>query len=232
MCNKTTFKFIEPPLFLFLLFFSFLAVSSDLELVPRQYIELKDDKKKEQLNTQNIIQEEQKNHNLQKNITETKPIKNSKEENINEVVFNIDNQDMVITADEQVANIKDGIVVFKGNVVLSHSRLKIKADKIEVKRIKESGQEMLTSFGDPVYLYHLLENNERLEANAKEISYQRAMQKLVLKGNAKLLQDGSTVEGDLINYDIDLEQLTAKSSQENQRVTTVIQPNQFKNLEK
>ncbi|MDW2458863.1 LptA/OstA family protein, partial [Vibrio sp. 1249-1] len=51
---------------------------------------------------------------------------------------------------------------------------------------------------------------------------------LPMKGQAQLAQDGNTIKGSSIRYQIGQQKLVADSSK-NERVTTILQPNQIEN---
>lgn len=130
---------------------------------------------------------------------------------------------IAINADNTEASIRDNIAVYVNNVEVTQGSLLIKADKLEINASAGKGNEVFIFTGRPATYSQLLEGDRPVTAQANEIRYDLASRTLTLTADAELTQSGSLVRGDVIRYNIELQQLTAGSEQ-NRRVTTIFTP--------
>lgn len=134
-------------------------------------------------------------------------------------------QQIQIQADNNVTSIKDNISTYLNNVEIRQGSLLIKADKLEANASAGKGSEVFIASGNPAsYSQVLKEGDNPVTASATEIRYDLASRTLTLSGNAKLVQSGSMVQGAVIRYNLEKQELSAESGDENSRVTTIFTP--------
>lgn len=130
---------------------------------------------------------------------------------------------IAINADNSLASIRDNIAIYQDNVEVKQGSLLIKADKLEINASAGKGNEVFIFTGSPVTYSQVLEGEVPVTAQAREIRYDLASRTLTLTTDAELTQSGSLVRGDIIRYNLELQQLTAGGEQ-NRRVTTIFTP--------
>lgn len=124
---------------------------------------------------------------------------------------------------------KSNKVTFEGDVKLKQGSININADKIIVTRNANSGEiEAIQGFGKPALFSQLTDDGKTLSGQAFELNYQLSTDKLIMTKEAQLSQDGNLIRGSKITYQISSQKLVADSD-ENERVSTVLQPAQVNN---
>ncbi len=139
-------------------------------------------------------------------------------------------QEVKISAASQYADIKNNQVIFKGPVEVTQGSIKIKADELRAFSKENDGGKILVAVGNPATYSQIMEDGRPASASAKEINYELSTRTLTLKGNATLEQEGSQVTGNLIRYNIEQQQLIAESK-EGDRVITIIQPENYQEIQ-
>ncbi|AXY00219.1 lipopolysaccharide transport periplasmic protein LptA [Vibrio alfacsensis] len=138
-------------------------------------------------------------------------------------------QPVYINSDTQQVDMKSNQVVFEGDVSLKQGSINIDADRIIVTRDpKTESIKQIQAFGKPATFSQLMDDGKTLNGQAKELDYRIATDELTMKGQAQLAQDGNTIRGSSIRYQIGKQKLVADSSK-TERVTTILQPNQIEN---
>lgn len=132
-------------------------------------------------------------------------------------------QQIFIRAENNLTSIKDNISTYINNVEVHQGSLLIKADRLEANASAGKGKEVFIATGNPATYSQLLEGNLPVTAKALEIRYDLASRILTLTGNAELTQSGSLVQGAIIRYDIEKQELSAESGEQN-RVITIFTP--------
>jgi len=134
-------------------------------------------------------------------------------------------QQIAISADDQVADIKNKVSTFIGNVVVTQGTLKITADKMQADASQGKGKEVFIAIGKPAVYTQMLDDGKQITAQANEIRYTLETRNLSLSGNAQLAQSDSLVKGEMINYDLETQTLIASADkQQKSRVTTIFTP--------
>ncbi|MEE4146411.1 MAG: lipopolysaccharide transport periplasmic protein LptA [Halieaceae bacterium] len=135
-------------------------------------------------------------------------------------------QPIHITADTAIRDEKQGFTVYSGNVHMIQGSLDIVADKLTIYHEREQADKIVAE-GKPAKMQQKPAVDEPLvKARAEIIEYYKIEDKVHLKINAYITQDGSSVTGDSIDYFI-TEQLVKADSQEapdGKRVQVVIEP--------
>ncbi|HHF3076323.1 TPA: lipopolysaccharide transport periplasmic protein LptA [Vibrio diabolicus] len=138
-------------------------------------------------------------------------------------------QPVYINSDTQQVDMKSNQVIFKGDVSLKQGSINIDADRIVVTRDpKTEAIKQIQAFGKPAKFSQLMDDGKTLSGQAVELDYRISTDELTMKGQAQLAQDNNTIKGSSIRYQIGKQKLVADSSKE-ERVTTILQPNQIEN---
>ncbi len=136
-------------------------------------------------------------------------------------------QPVYINSDTQQVDMKSNQVIFNGDVSLKQGSINIDADKIVVTRDQKTETiNKIQAFGKPAKFSQLMDDGKTISAQANELDYNISTDELTMKGKAQLAQEGNTIKGSTIRYQIGQQKLVADSSK-NERVTTILQPNQL-----
>ena len=129
-------------------------------------------------------------------------------------------QPIRITADQALRDEKQGITQYTGNVQMDQGSLHIEADKITIYHVNEEADKIVAE-GQPAHMQQRPEPDKGLmHARANTIEYYKAEDRVHLRDNAQVEQDGSTVTGDTIDYFI-TEQLVRADSNEEETTSRV-----------
>ncbi len=122
----------------------------------------------------------------------------------------------------------DGInkkATYRGNVQISQGSLLVKAEELQVDASQGEGKEIFIAIGSPAEYSQQQEDGSIVTAKANKIMYMRDSRSLSLEGDAQIEQNASSVKGDSIKFNMELEQIIAQgSNQQNGRVITIFQP--------
>ncbi|WP_189415699.1 lipopolysaccharide transport periplasmic protein LptA [Cellvibrio zantedeschiae] len=130
------------------------------------------------------------------------------------------NQSLRISADKQEIDLKQGVVIYSGDVKLIQGTLEITAQKIHVRKDKDQEEESFTAEGSPAHYQQQPEAGKPIiHAEAGTIHYNVKTEQLVLDKNVSIEQNGSVTKAGHVDYDIKSQ--TAKFSGTG-RVETVI----------
>jgi lipopolysaccharide export system protein LptA len=112
------------------------------------------------------------------------------------------NQPISIIADTAIKDDKLGLTIYEGNVSITQGSLNILADKVTI-FIQEQQVTKMVAIGTPASFKQKPNLGEKdVIAKADTIDYFIIDKKITLTENASLDQDGSTLTGKVINYDI------------------------------
>lgn len=130
------------------------------------------------------------------------------------------NQSLRISADKQEVDLKQGVVIYSGDVKLVQGTLEITADRIHVRKDKNQTEESFIAEGNPAHYQQQPEVGKPvIHAEAGTIHYNVKTEQLTLDKNVSIEQNGSVTRAGHVDYDIKSQ--TAKFSG-NGRVETVI----------
>ncbi|WP_260679371.1 lipopolysaccharide transport periplasmic protein LptA [Thalassomonas sp. M1454] len=130
-------------------------------------------------------------------------------------------QEIKIVAKKQSSDLKNKVASYLEDVKITQGSLSIEADLVQVANEPGSERKFYLAKGKPAKFSQLLEDGQKIELQANEISYSPSSNTIIIKGNASISQEGSMVTGDIITYNITTEQLTAESTGS---VTTILKP--------
>ncbi len=144
-------------------------------------------------------------------------------------------QPIYIESDEAKGDKGKGITVYKGNVVINQGSMKILADKVTIFNQEKKISRIIAKGQKDQAQYQKQPNTERdlVVAKADTIEYLVGKETLHLLDNAYLLQDGATMKGHRIDYDVRSSMVTAtgqgdKSNRKpNSRIQVVIPATQL-----
>ena len=122
-------------------------------------------------------------------------------------------QPIRITADQALRDEKQGFTEYTGNVRMDQGSMHIEADKITIYHVNEDADKIVAE-GSPAHMQQRPEIDKGLmHARANIIEYYKAEDRVHLRDNAQVEQDGSTVAGDTIDYFITEQLVKADSNQ-------------------
>ena len=138
-------------------------------------------------------------------------------------------QPINITTDQALRDEKTGRTVYQGNVELIQGTIKITADRITRYRDNTEADRIVAE-GSPARMQQQPEPDSPLmHAHGDIIEYFRSEERVQLRENAQVEQDGSIVRGDKIDYFItqQLIKAAADESTPDSRVNVTIPPHKL-----
>lgn len=141
-------------------------------------------------------------------------------------------QPIYVDADRAEIDKKTGITIYRGNVVINQGSMRILAEKVTIyNEAKKVSRIVATGKGEQAQ-YQQKPNAEKdlVIAKADTIEYLVGNETLHLMDNAFLLQDGATMKGYRIDYDVRASMATASGQgpdTENTRIQVVIPAKQL-----
>lgn len=135
-------------------------------------------------------------------------------------------QPVTVDSISQQAELNDNKVTFLEDVIITQGSIIIHADKVIVLRHAKGNDEMIAT-GNPATFYQVLDNGKPVNAEAKELRYQLKDRLVTLTGKAELRQEDNKVNGDVIRYDIQKQQMMAQSTGKGSRVKTIFLPQEL-----
>lgn len=142
------------------------------------------------------------------------------------------NEPIRIAADEALRDEKQGFTVYRGNVTMQQGTLRIDAARVTVFH-QDKEADHIRAEGQPAHLQEQPQADKGvMHARAEVIEYFKAEERVLLKRNASVEQEGSRVTGDSIEYFIGEQLLRADSAgSSNGRVEVVIPASALPNNE-
>jgi lipopolysaccharide export system protein LptA len=133
-------------------------------------------------------------------------------------------QPIRIVADEALRDERTGLTVYRGNVQMDQGTIRIEAEQVTIYRIDSEGDKIVAE-GSPAHMQQQPDlDSAPMHAWGGIIEYYRTEDRIQLRDDAVLEQDGSKVRGDRIDYYIEAQQVkaTADESDSTRRVEVVI----------
>lgn len=143
-------------------------------------------------------------------------------------------QEMIILSDSAELDRKAGIVIYKGNVVLTQGTLKIESDQLMIIRNGDVLEQAVAEGRPARYQQQINAEQGLTHAQGNRIDYFAVRKEVQITGNGHMQQEGNEFSGEKITYDIANEKVLAKATQTHrgadaeppQRIKVVIQPEQ------
>lgn len=126
-----------------------------------------------------------------------------------------------IGADRYDTDLKTGLTVFEGNVVLTQGTLELKADRAEITQKEQRIARALIS-GSPATLKQMLDDGP-IDARATQIEYQLDSGQVVLTGAVEIRSPRGTLSGERVEYDLKTGRIQG-SSTPGERVRLRVEP--------
>ena len=135
------------------------------------------------------------------------------------------NQPIKITADTATRDERAGETRYAGNVILTQGSMEIHASDLTIMHTAEQA-DLIVATGNPATMVQQPEvSKSPINAEAMRIEYRRELDKVTLKDNARIEQDGAIVAGAVIHYLVSEQRVQASGDQEDgggQRVEVII----------
>jgi len=131
---------------------------------------------------------------------------------------------ITVESDRAQLNEKTGITDYQGSVIIKQGTMLIEADQVTIHSTDGKANKIIC-LGKPAH-YQQQPNLEDglVNAHANTIEYYLDTEVIILIKNASLEQQGSTLKGDRINYDIKAELVEARGSDNNQQRVHMVIP--------
>lgn len=135
-------------------------------------------------------------------------------------------QDLSIQADSAELDDQNGTTTYAGDVIVEQGSMKIRADKVIIYGRNDSYSRVVAT-GSPARLSQIpKQGQEPVTAQANRLEYQITDETLYLIEDAAFRQEGTSLSGNRIEYDVKKSVVKAggKSSDSDRRVKMVIPP--------
>ncbi|MBT8766237.1 lipopolysaccharide transport periplasmic protein LptA [Pseudomonas boanensis] len=140
-------------------------------------------------------------------------------------------QPIRVQADSAELDDKQGVAVYRGDVIITQGTLKITGDTVTITQDSNGDIQVFTSVGKPAYYEQKpAVDKEIVKAYGMTIQYFASNERIVLIDQAKVIQEGNTFEGEKIVYDTQRQIVNAgratgtNVSTPRPRIDMVIQP--------
>lgn len=111
-------------------------------------------------------------------------------------------QPIRIQADSAELDDKQGVAVYRGDVIITQGTLKITGDTVTITQTASGDIDVFTSVGNLAYYEQKpAADKEIVKAYGRTIQYFSSNERIVLIDQAKVIQEGNTFEGEKIVYD-------------------------------
>jgi lipopolysaccharide export system protein LptA len=141
------------------------------------------------------------------------------------------NQPIRVQADTAELDDRQGVAVYRGDVVITQGSMKITGDTVTITQSASGDVDVFTSIGKPAYYEQKPSADKQVvKAYGLTIQYFASNERIVLIDQAKVVQEGNTFEGEKIVYDTQRQIVNAGRATDTNvttprpRVDMVIQP--------
>ncbi|AVO52297.1 lipopolysaccharide transport periplasmic protein LptA [Ectopseudomonas mendocina] len=111
-------------------------------------------------------------------------------------------QPIRIQADSAELDDKQGVAVYRGDVIITQGTLKITGDTVTITQTNSGDIDVFTSVGNLAYYEQKpAVDKDIVKAYGRTIQYFASNERIVLIDQAKVIQEGNTFEGEKIVYD-------------------------------
>jgi lipopolysaccharide export system protein LptA len=132
-------------------------------------------------------------------------------------------QPILIQANAAEMNQRSDEIVYSGEVRVEQGTLRVNADRITVEYVDQKVVRIIAQGAPARYRQAIEDPQGEVEAEAATIIYRTREEQLELTGDASLEQQGNTINGDTIRYDMVAGRVEAVSGAGNS-VRMVLQP--------
>ena len=140
-------------------------------------------------------------------------------------------RDQPIEVEADTLEIRDdeNISIYSGNVSLVQGSMQLRSDKMVIHFNDVNEIQLMEMTGKPATFRQLDQDNKEILGQADRLDYHEPKSLLVFSGNARLDNNGNTIEGSSIQINTETDRIDAKSEKADERVRVVIQPKSKKN---
>jgi lipopolysaccharide export system protein LptA len=111
-------------------------------------------------------------------------------------------QPIRIQADSAELDDKQGVAVYRGDVIITQGTMKVTGDTVTITQNAQGDIEVFTSIGKPAYYEQLPSADKQIvKAYGQTIQYFMTNERVILIDQAKVIQEGNTFKGEKIVYD-------------------------------
>ncbi|OZB22801.1 MAG: lipopolysaccharide transport periplasmic protein LptA [Pseudomonas sp. 34-62-33] len=133
-------------------------------------------------------------------------------------------QPIRIQADSAELDDRQGVAVYRGDVIITQGTLKITGDTVTITQTASGDIDVFTAVGNLAYYEQKpAVDKDIVKAYGKTIQYFASNERIVLIDQAKVIQEGNTFEGEKIVYDT-RRQIVNAGRAPRPRIDMVIQP--------
>lgn len=137
-------------------------------------------------------------------------------------------QDLLLESQTLEYNEPTGTITYSGDVLMQQGSMKIAAERVVIHGNAEHATKVVAT-GKPAHFQQTPKPGDQpVQARANELEYMVSTKSLLLKGDAALNQDGTSLSGNRIEYDVQRSVVKASSLQDSgnsrQRVKMIIPP--------
>ncbi len=112
---------------------------------------------------------------------------------------------------------------YSGQVELIHGDMKLTADTLTA-QTKNKRLDTLDAHGSPANISSISDDGQSMQGEASHIQYNARSRMIILQGNARLIQNGNTIESERIEYNLAKGILKAGGSMPGSRVEVILLP--------
>ncbi|MDQ2694111.1 MAG: lipopolysaccharide transport periplasmic protein LptA [Pseudomonadota bacterium] len=135
------------------------------------------------------------------------------------------NKPIELVADSARWDQNTGVSVYEGNVTITQGTMRLQADTVTI-RMKDGEFDTMEAVGRPAVLRVIpARNKQEIVGTGQRVDYDVKSSLLVLTVNARVTQGKDVFSGDRIEYNLDRDQVRARTAPGGGgRVTVTIQP--------
>ncbi len=134
-------------------------------------------------------------------------------------------QPMVIEADSAELDDRSGVSTYQGNVRIVQGTMELTGDKLTVHMENDRVNRVLVDGSPATYKQRPDGKTQDVNASARHMEYYTDPEKVTLENDARVEQNGDTLSGERIIYDIAKNQVSADGgSKPDRRVRITLQP--------
>jgi len=137
-------------------------------------------------------------------------------------------QKIEIDASRQSGDLKNKVLSYIDNVVITQGTLIIRADLVQIITQPGSDEKTYIAKGNPATFTQVLADSSPLSLQADEIRYEPENNLIIISGNALLKLEDTEVNGSRITYNTETEHYNAESKT-NERTKSIFQPKEKDN---
>ncbi|MCR5084464.1 MAG: lipopolysaccharide transport periplasmic protein LptA [Succinivibrionaceae bacterium] len=121
-------------------------------------------------------------------------------------------QPVHVVSDEQLADLKANLLIFKGNVIGTQGSIIIHADKVEVRRDENDELKSIIGYGAPATFEQTMDDGKVVNSNSSVITYLPQSNDVILQGKAVIWQGSSRLTGERVIYNTLTERMKATNT--------------------